>query len=168
MALILRAGPSDTEALYILRAENPDDPWSGHMGLPGGRVEPQDATPLDAAIRETAEEVGVDLQVHGRRLGQLDDQQAFGRGRRLGLVIRPFVFELLQDVPLRLNEGEVQEAHWIPFGELLDPAHGSTIPWEYEGARLELPCYRVRERVIWGLTYRMLQVFFAALEPARG
>lgn len=163
MALILRPRATGAEALYILRAEHPADPWSGHMGLPGGRIEPEDGGPFEAAIRETVEEVGLDLRRHGRLLGQLDDVQAFGGGRRLELVIRPFVFELVADVPLRPNDAEVQEVHWIPFAELLAPEHRSTIPWEHAGTRLELPCYRVRERVIWGLTYRMLQLFFEAL-----
>lgn len=162
VTLILRTGPRGSEALFILRAEHPEDPWSGHMGLPGGRVEPADAGLLEAAIRETREEVSIDLRAHGRLLGQLDDVQAFGRGRRIDMVIRPFVFELVEPVHAHPN-AEVQEVHWISFEELLDEASASTMPWEYQGTHLMLPCYRVRDRVIWGLTYRMLQLFFGVI-----
>ncbi|HYN43940.1 MAG TPA: NUDIX domain-containing protein, partial [Thermoanaerobaculia bacterium] len=53
VAVILRDGDGGVELLFIRRAEHPRDPWSGQMGLPGGRVDPGDASPLAAALRET-------------------------------------------------------------------------------------------------------------------
>src|SRR6478752_6570976 len=53
--------PSPDAVLLIRRAERAGDPWSGHMALPGGRREPEDADLVETARRETFEEVGLQL-----------------------------------------------------------------------------------------------------------
>ena len=59
------------DVLFIRRAEYEGDPWSGHIALPGGQVDPDDASPVHAACREVHEEVGVSLD-DARLLGMLD------------------------------------------------------------------------------------------------
>ena len=73
VAAILRpnVGIAGYDILFIRRAEYEGDPWSGHMALPGGRVDPQDRDEEAAAIREVHEEVGIDLRAQGRLLGRL-------------------------------------------------------------------------------------------------
>ncbi len=144
-----------SELLFILRAEDQRDPWSGHMAFPGGRVEQDDLTPRAAAIRETSEEVGLDLSRHGREIGRLSDVTAVAQGRRLGLVIEPFVYELLDEVSFTLNP-EVQEVVWIPLVFFLDRANRSSLSYHFEDRMIDLPCYRWHGRVVWGLTLRML------------
>jgi 8-oxo-dGTP pyrophosphatase MutT (NUDIX family) len=152
------------QLLFILRAQQPNDPWSGHMAFPGGRREEQDTTLLDAARRETREELSIDLARHGELLGQLDDVHASARGRVVPLVITPFVFLLTEPVTPAPNE-EVDEVHWIPATRLLDPAAGSTVPYVLDGQRYDLPCFEVASgRVIWGLTYQMLWRLFGVLD----
>jgi 8-oxo-dGTP pyrophosphatase MutT (NUDIX family) len=155
VAAVLRESGPVTELLFIHRAEDPDDPWSGHMAFPGGRVESNDRDALAAAVRETREEVAIDLERHGRLLGRLSDVVAMARGQRLDMVIVPFVFELRRDLELRPNS-EVQDAIWVPVEVLSDPRYQSTIPWRYGSSDLELPCVRYAGRVIWGLTHRMV------------
>ncbi|MCS5573716.1 MAG: CoA pyrophosphatase, partial [Pseudomonadales bacterium] len=74
VALILDSAAStdDPEIVFIERARVLGDPWSGHIAFPGGRWEPDDKLPLDTAVRETEEEIGVDLSA-ARLLGRLDD-----------------------------------------------------------------------------------------------
>ncbi|WP_437302306.1 NUDIX hydrolase [Sorangium sp. So ce388] len=154
--------PGEAELLLIRRAEHPRDPWSGHMALPGGRRDAADASLLDTAIRETREEVGIDLAAHGALLARLPDLPAVVRGRRVGMIISPFVFALRSTPELALND-EVAEALWTPLGPLARGECASTYAYTHEGNVVHLPCLRVDERVVWGLTYRMLEQLFEVL-----
>ena len=157
VALVFRdAAAEGLELLFIRRAEHERDPWSGHIGFPGGRAEPGDASHDATAVRETFEETGLDLARDGERMGALDDVQAMARGRPVDLVIAPRVFRLrerLEGAPSL----EVVSLHWLPLERLLDPTTRSTFSYAHEGYLLELPCLRIEDLVIWGLTYRMFQ-----------
>jgi 8-oxo-dGTP pyrophosphatase MutT (NUDIX family) len=155
VAVVLRARGGDLEALLIHRAERTSDPWSGHMAFPGGRLEPGDASPLRAAIREAGEEVGLDLDDEATCLGRLSDAVPQGRGRRLGLAIEPFVFVLHGDPALRLGD-EVQNVVWVPLRFLRDRDHRSSMWYWRAVVPVRLPCYRYHGHLIWGLTLRIL------------
>src|SRR5215203_3343198 len=89
LTMRLRAD-GEPEVLMIKRAEAEGDPWSGHIALPGGRMEPGDADLSITAVRETWEETGVDVARDGRLLGHLDDISP--RTPALPpIVIRPYV-----------------------------------------------------------------------------
>lgn len=166
VAAVLREGAGGGELLFIHRAEHPADPWSGHMAFPGGRVEAGDAEPLAAAVRETREEVGLDLTASGTHLGRLSDVAAIGRGRPLPLVIAPFVFALGEPLELTPND-EVQEAVWVPLPFLADRANRGTMRWRYHGLPVPLPCYRFEGRLIWGLTLKMVDELLSCLAKRR-
>ncbi len=162
VSIVLRGAPSGLDVLFIRRAERERDLWSGHVAFPGGRVEPGEGIE-EAAIRETEEEVGIDLRVEAARLGALDEIQAIGRGRAVGLSIQPWVWALHADPgPFRFSE-EVASAHWIRLADLLDPARQAPFPYVHEGQALVLPSLEVDGIVIWGLTYRMLEMFAGVL-----
>lgn len=155
VAAIFRDGEGGTDVLLIHRAEHPLDPWSGHVAFPGGRVDPTDASPRHAAVRETREEIGLDLERQATPLGRLSDLGAVARGRRLGLVIEPFAYELVEDGPLTLNE-EVQEAFWLPLSHLVERSNRSTMDYDRRGTMVALPCYHWHGHLLWGLTLRIL------------
>jgi 8-oxo-dGTP pyrophosphatase MutT (NUDIX family) len=163
VAAILRDGTDgEAEVLLVRRAEHPSDPWSGHMALPGGRKDATDASLLETALRETREEVGIDLKTHGRLLARLPDHPAIARGRRVGLVIAPFVFALDHEQPIALSD-EIAEALWTPLGPLARGEGRGTFPYTIDDTIIELPFLDVQGRRVWGLTYQMLQVFFCVL-----
>lgn len=166
-AILREGGDASAEALLIRRADRPSDPWSGHMAFPGGRRDPADADLYATAVRETREEVGLDLEAHGALLGRLPEIEAGARGKRTGLVVAPYVFALARDVPLVIRAEEVAEALWIPLAPLARGEGAGTIPWEVHGQTFEMPCWRVEGRVIWGLTYRMLVSLFEILGVAQ-
>lgn len=155
-----REGSHALEVLLIRRAEDPRDPWSGHMAFPGGRVDPTDVDAHAAAIREVHEEVGVDLVRFGRPLGELSHLMATARGRPLQLAVVPFVFALSPTPPFLLSD-EVQEAIWVPLAHLADPASRETMERTYNSMTVLLPCVRYEGRVIWGLTLKMIDELIA-------
>lgn len=163
VAMLLRETHEGPEVFFIRRAEHPRDPWSGHMAFPGGRQHAEDPTLLDTAIRETQEEVGLDLRAEAEHIGQLDDLQAIARGKPQETVIRPFVFEVHRDVPILADEREVAEALWTPLSPLYLGQVDTTRPYQWHGTQIDFPAYDVDGRVVWGLTYQMLRSFFRIL-----
>ena len=156
MAAVLREAGAGLEVLFIRRAEYPADRWSGHMAFPGGRSEPEDKDLVATAVRETFEEIGLDLLAQGELLGGLDELHAIARGRPVDLGITPFVFRLHGPASLTLSN-EVTSLHWLPLDDLLGPQHFSTFDYVHEGTPLQLPCLRIGDVVIWGLTFRMFK-----------
>jgi len=157
VSIVLREPGEGLEVLFIRRAEREGDLWSGHVAFPGGRVEPGEGLE-EAAVRETVEEVGIDLRAGADRLGALDEIPAIGRGRAVGLSIQPWIFALrAAPGPLRFSE-EVASATWVRLADLLDPGRLAPFPYVHEGQRLLLPSLDVDGLVIWGLTYRMVEM----------
>ena len=155
VAAILREHSGGAELLFIRRAEHPRDPWSGQMGLPGGRVEAADATPLEAALRETLEEIGLDLAALGRPLGRLSEVRTHLPLGSVPHSVVPFTFSVDGDPRLAPNE-EVQEALWVPLSFLADGRNRNSFTWVRKGLPLPMPCIRFEGRVIWGLTLRIV------------
>jgi 8-oxo-dGTP pyrophosphatase MutT (NUDIX family) len=165
VAAILREHSPDhpAELLFIRRAEHPQDPWSGHIAFPGGRLEAGDRSLLETAIRETREEVGIDL-ARADVLGRLPDLPAFTRTRRARLVVSPFVFGIRGDVTVVPNH-EVAETLWVPMSLLASDEGRGTFTWRSGDEAMELPCIRLppAQHVLWGMTYRMLETMLEVL-----
>ena len=165
VSVVLREG-AELELLLIRRAESEGDPWSGQMALPGGRWDPVDTSLLHTAIRETHEETAVDLQNRGRALGRLEGMVPATQ-RLPAITIFPFVFGVPAQTQAEVFSHEIQEVLWVPLATLLDPeTMGSVEIALGEGQTRDFPCWRVGERVIWGLTYRILTRFFQEIRLA--
>ncbi len=165
VAAILREGTEETgaELFFIRRAESPTDPWSGHIAFPGGRRDPEDESLLATAIRETREEVGIDL-VGAELLARLPDVPAFMRSTRGELVVTPFVFAVREDAIATPN-AEVADTLWVPVRTLAHGEGRGTYAFTWEEKAYELPCFRLQpgEHVLWGVTHRMMEMILAAL-----
>lgn len=150
--------------LFIRRAESERDPWSGQMAFPGGRHEETDADLLATAIRETREELGLDLS-DAKCLGAMEFVEAIARGRRLGLRIRPFFF-VLDEIPALTPNYEVAEALWAEVGPMWRHEVDTEQEWVEEERRMRFPGFDVHGHTVWGLTYLMLRRLFQAVgEP---
>ena len=163
VAAVIRFTDVEPEVMLIRRAEHPSDHWSGHMAFPGGRTEEADASTLHTAIRETREEVAVDLETHATLLGRLDDVQAVSKARAVDMLIAPYVFALTQPVAPIIDPSEVADLMWAELGPMVRGEVDCRRPYHHDGVDLDLPGYRVGEHIVWGLTYRMLELLFHAI-----
>ena len=166
VAIVVRFVPN-AEVLLMKRAEAPDDKWSGHMSFPGGRRERHDTDLSATATRETLEEVGLDLTVHGEQVGLLDEIQAIGEGTPLNMLIAPVVFIVAEPGVAIAPGDEATEVMWSPLGPMERGETRTTLLYDYRGRSIEMPGFRVREHIVWGLTYRMLEAFFRVVRGRR-
>ncbi|KAK4683727.1 hypothetical protein P7C73_g6503, partial [Tremellales sp. Uapishka_1] len=99
--------------------------WSSHIAFPGGRHSSEDKSALFTALRETWEEIGIDLaEKEFLEVGRLDEREiTTSLGKRLLMILSPFVF--LQTSPFtpqpELQASEVSSVHWIPLSSLTPP-----------------------------------------------
>ena len=164
VAVVLRERGADTEVLFIKRAEKEGDPWSGDMAFPGGHREPADTDLMAAAMRETAEEIGLVIEPSDL-IGELSQERPARNARRTDMLVAPYVFAIDGDPSFDLSH-EVAEVVWTR----LAPMHtGDNRTMEHRsigGTPIPFPGYRLGARhFVWGLTYRMMQTFFEALDP---
>jgi 8-oxo-dGTP pyrophosphatase MutT (NUDIX family) len=155
VALVLEETPHGLNVLFIQRAANEKDYWSGQIAFPGGRTEPFDASPRDTAERETREELGLDLAA-ARYLGRLSD---IAPGS-LQLVVSCFVYGVERHPELQPDRREVANAFWLPLSELDNPARRSRVEFIFRGRLRRFPAVRISEKegsLLWGLTYRLLR-----------
>ncbi len=161
VAVVCRRGTvSDWEMLFIERARRLGDPWSGHMAFPGGRMQPGDVSAWHAAVRETQEETGIDLQAHGLAIRRLRDLLTRRHNRLLPMVVTPYLFELLGDPPMNPNH-EVESLLWVPWSYLRNKDNLAVMRWRMGGFSVPMPCYEYAGKCIWGLSFMMIQDLLA-------
>lgn len=154
VSLLLRPAGSGLEFLVIKRSESERDPWSGHMALPGGRRDACDESLWATAVRETREEVGLDLVEAGRLLGQLDDVTPSSR-RIPAIAITPYVVAVARDA-VAGESREVERAVWVPVDVIVDEGYRGQLKLEVAPER-GFPTIEYGGHVIWGLTLSILR-----------
>ena len=162
VAIVLRFADAGAEVLLMRRVERADDRWSGHISFPGGMAQAEDADLQATAVRETHEEVGVDLSAAAVVLGRLDERLAIARGKVLPMAISPFVFALTGSAALALGP-EAAEAFWLPLTTAAAGDLDGTLDYQFGPLVKQLPCWRYEDRMIWGLTWSMLDGLLALL-----
>jgi 8-oxo-dGTP pyrophosphatase MutT (NUDIX family) len=168
VALVLRENAGQPELLVIKRAERERDHWSGHLALPGGRRDPEDGSLKRTAVRETLEEVGIDLEgTGGRVLGGLEvvrPQSPLAPRVEVWpfVAVAPPAYHLPAGGPapaeLVLNR-EVAAAFWAPVTVLRERGRSEVFRMVFDGRRLRWPAYPSEHGPIWGITERILTNF---------
>ncbi len=150
VSIIIR-GTQFPSVLLIKRAERAGDPWSGQIAFPGGKMQPGDFTARDTAVRETMEEVGIDLNGGAEFLGYAE-AAATHTGN---MDVVPSVFMLREGAEIRTN-AEVSSYRWVDLEDFLSPAAQSTYELSHDGQKVEMPAFAVGDYLVWGLTHRIL------------
>jgi 8-oxo-dGTP pyrophosphatase MutT (NUDIX family) len=163
VAVVLAGESADLHVCLILRADHEHDRWSGHVALPGGRVEVDDTSACAAAVRESREEVGLRLDP-SLCLGALEARPVSSAGRPTGMTLFSFVFYLGETLEALTPSDEVAEAFWVPLRHLLNPRNASQRRTHRDGVTIDQPAVLYEGRYIWGLTYRVLTSFFEVMQ----
>lgn len=148
--VVTHAEPS---VLLTQRTEHLRD-HGGQISFPGGRVDPDDISPLATALREAEEEVGLDptaVEV----LGYLPEYRT-----STGFSITPVVAMLTPPLRLKHDPFEVAEVFEVPLRFLLDPRNHQRHSMFYRGELREYLAMPYHERFIWGATAGMLHSLY--------
>jgi len=127
---------------------------SGQVAFPGGKIDATDKSPLDAALREAEEEVGLDRSFVDP-IGYLD---VYGTG--FGFRILPTVARVRPGFTLTINHSEVDDAFEVPLSFLMNPANHQVHSKEFRGMERSYYAMPFAERFIWGATAGILRVLY--------
>ena len=151
VSVLLREGAGGLEVLLGERSKREGDPWSGQIGLPGGRRRAEDGTVLATAVRETREEVGIDLERYADILGHMAPRAP---GNKPEVLVVPYV--AVARGPIEATPGpEMASVFWTPL-RVLPSTHARRVVPTILG-ELNVPSFTYDGRLIWGFTYRILE-----------
>lgn len=160
----------NSELLYIKRARNLKDPWSGQIGFPGGRVDSNDKDHKMTAMREAHEEVDIRL-TEDNYIGYIDTFQSVRPDLAYQMNISAFVFWIQEKPTLKLQASEVADALWRPLPFLTNDTRKLNYQYNaqksFEAINLGKPIeaknntvYSVTEaEVLWGVSYKIAMSF---------
>jgi 8-oxo-dGTP pyrophosphatase MutT (NUDIX family) len=146
--------PVEGELTLVLtqRTANPHDIHSGQISLPGGAQENSE-TPVQTALREAREEVGVDGPV--QIVGTLSSVYI----PRSNFEVHPVVGYVSVHPAWKREESEIAEVLECPLAWLLDDRRKVVEDWNLEGFTRRVPWYNIHERKVWGATAIILSEF---------
>jgi 8-oxo-dGTP pyrophosphatase MutT (NUDIX family) len=124
---------------------------AGQVSFPGGKMEKADATPLESALRETDEEIGLDRKFI-EPLGYLDVYMT-----TLGYRIVPTIARVKPGFTLKLSPVEVDESFEVPLAFLMDQANVQRHSRDWQGITRHYYAITFGERYIWGVTAGILR-----------
>lgn len=133
---------------------------AGQVSFPGGNIEPADGGPIDTALRETQEEVGIDRR-HVEIIGHLDVYVT-----RTGFLVTPVVGIVHPPFTLSLDAHEVDEAFEVPLDFLLDPSNHQKCSADFENTTRFFYAMPYGRHFIWGATAGMLINLYEVLCPS--
>jgi 8-oxo-dGTP pyrophosphatase MutT (NUDIX family) len=127
---------------------------AGQISFPGGKIDPTDASPLDAALREAWEEIGLTREFIDP-IGYLDLY-----GTSFGFRILPTLARVRPGFKLRVSKAEVDDVFEVPLAFLMDPANHQLHSKEFRGVERTYYAMPYQERYIWGATAGILRVLY--------
>jgi 8-oxo-dGTP pyrophosphatase MutT (NUDIX family) len=151
--LIAVVGHAEPTVLLTQRSAHLND-HAGQISFPGGKIDATDASPLDAALREAYEEIGLEREFIDP-IGYLDLY-----GTAFGFRILPTLARVKPGFKLRINEDEVDDVFEVPLAFLMNPANHQIHAKEFRGIERSYYAMPFAERYIWGATAGILRVLY--------
>jgi len=127
---------------------------AGQIAFPGGKIDATDASPVDAALREAEEEVGL-ARKFVEPIGYLDIY-----GTAFGFRIVPMLARVRPGFELSINHSEVDDAFEVPLSFLMNPANHQLHSKEFRGVERSYYAMPFAERYIWGATAGILRALY--------
>eukprot|EP01064_Diplonema_japonicum_P011595 TRINITY_DN189_c7_g1_i1.p1 TRINITY_DN189_c7_g1~~TRINITY_DN189_c7_g1_i1.p1 ORF type:complete len:310 (+),score=57.38 TRINITY_DN189_c7_g1_i1:42-932(+) len=125
VACILR-GKDELEMMFILRATNAGDRWSGQVAFPGGKKDKTDKNIRETAEREVLEEIGLNLHNGYEYLGRIDDRTA---GKELSVSCMVYHQTVDETPALVLNDSEISAVGWAKISDFTKEKAKSCVRW---------------------------------------
>jgi 8-oxo-dGTP pyrophosphatase MutT (NUDIX family) len=155
---VIRCLNPEPSILLIERAENPNDPWSGHLAFPGGQRELQDIHLLNTAMRECHEETGLILTKN----------QWCGIGRHVvaghysgrKVLVSPFFFEIEAEIKTIFDENEVKAIHWLKEASFLNLNLHREDNFHPKFPDTNFPYFPIKGKRLWGFTHELLLDYY--------
>ena len=166
LEIIAREQPVRPAAVLIAVVDHPEptilltqrsahlNDHAGQIAFPGGKIDATDSSPLDAALREAEEEVGLSRDFV-EPIGYLDLY-----GTAFGFRILATVARVRPGFQLTINHSEVDDAFEVPLSFLMNPANHQVHSKEFRGMERFYYAMPFAERYIWGATAGMLRVLY--------
>jgi 8-oxo-dGTP pyrophosphatase MutT (NUDIX family) len=133
---------------------------AGQIAFPGGKIDATDANPLDTALREAEEEIGLD-RAYVHPIGYLG---VYGTG--FGFRILPTVARVQPGFVLNINRSEVDDAFEVPLAFLMNPDNHQLHSKEFRGMERSYYAMPYAERYIWGATAGILRILYERIYQA--
>ena len=127
---------------------------AGQVAFPGGKIDPTDATPMDAAIREAHEEIGLEREF----IEPIGYSELYGT--HLGFRILPTVARVRSGFTLRINHAEVDDVFEVPLAFLMNPANHRLASRDFQNIKRHFYEMPYGDRYVWGATAGMLRILY--------
>lgn len=149
----------DPEMIFTLRSSNLKT-HRGQVAYPGGKRDPEDASLIATALRETHEEIGLPPD-QVKVIAPLSQVMSLHR-----ILVTPYVGVVPGDHPLEPNPHEIESVFRVPISWFLEDRRERTDTLSFLNSTLYVPCYRWERYQIWGLSAVVLVDFLNAVYDA--